>query len=238
MRDFDGARILRNGRKRLLQIFHERCRELGVEIEFEREIDSLAEFADADLILASDGINSFIREAHAEHLSASLDWRPNMFCWLGTTLPLDAFTFIFETNEHGLFQIHAYPFEKMSMGAERDLGTFHRRVQSRNMGARRTGQGVRGGDGRLLRGALQRTSERASAADQSFALASVPDDQERVLAPREHRPHGRLCSHRALLDRSGTKLAMEDAIALTEAFKTCGLADVPKRCGVRGVASR
>ena len=98
-------------RKKLLQIFHARCKELGVDVRFQHDVKDDAEVADADLILAADGINSFVRAKYAEHFQPSLDWRTARFCWLGTTKPLKAFTFIFRENEHGLFQIHAYPFE-------------------------------------------------------------------------------------------------------------------------------
>ena len=98
-------------RKKLLQIFHERCRELGVQLEFESEITDDAELAGADMILAADGINSVIRTKYAEHFKPSIDWRQCKFCWLGTDKPLEAFTFVFRENEHGLFQVHAYPFQ-------------------------------------------------------------------------------------------------------------------------------
>ena len=65
-------------RKRLLQIFHARCQELGVELEFECEIEDLSAFADCDLILASDGLNSFVRETHVDHFKPTIDWRPWM----------------------------------------------------------------------------------------------------------------------------------------------------------------
>jgi len=99
-------------RKKLLAILQRRARDLGVDLRHGVEIDaSLAAFADADIIVAADGINSQIREARREHFRPSLDWRRNKFVWLGTTRPLDTFTFIFRANEHGLFQVHAYRFD-------------------------------------------------------------------------------------------------------------------------------
>jgi anthraniloyl-CoA monooxygenase len=104
-------------RKKLLLILQQRCRELGVELHFEHEVplssaDDVAAFAaGSDLVLAADGVNSQVREHWAEHFRPSLDWRKCRFCWLGTTLPLEAFTFIFKESPHGLFQVHAYPFE-------------------------------------------------------------------------------------------------------------------------------
>lgn len=98
-------------RKKLLMILHQRCRELGVRLEFEREVSDLAEFDNVDLIVAADGVNSVVRDQYAQHFQPQLDWRKCKFCWLGTDKPLEAFTFIFKETPFGLFQIHAYPFE-------------------------------------------------------------------------------------------------------------------------------
>ncbi|MBM3554417.1 MAG: bifunctional salicylyl-CoA 5-hydroxylase/oxidoreductase, partial [Alphaproteobacteria bacterium] len=75
-------------RKELLKIFHKHCRDLGVGLHFQTDITDLSRFADADLILASDGINSFIRETNKDRFKPSVDWRKNKFIWLGTTKPL------------------------------------------------------------------------------------------------------------------------------------------------------
>lgn len=103
------------GRKRLLNILQDRCRELGVKMVFETEIDvdsDLAQFADADLIIASDGLNSKVRTAFAEHFQPDIDIRANKFVWLGTHKLFDAFTFIFKETEHGWIWVHAYRFDK------------------------------------------------------------------------------------------------------------------------------
>ena len=97
-------------RKRLLTILQERARELGVELEFQREAADIAPFADADLIVAADGINSRIRAAYADHFQPEIDWRKNKFVWLGTHKLFEAFTFIFVQTEWGWFQVHAYRF--------------------------------------------------------------------------------------------------------------------------------
>jgi anthraniloyl-CoA monooxygenase len=99
-------------RKRLLNILQRRAEELGVELEFEREVTDLADYRDADLIVASDGINSRIRSTYAEQFGPNLDTRRCRFVWLGTTLPLDAFTFVFEETAHGWFTVHAYRFDE------------------------------------------------------------------------------------------------------------------------------
>ena len=98
------------GRRRLLNILQERCLALGVEIRFECEAVA-ASFADADLVVASDGINSATRTAHAEFFRPSIERRANKFIWLGTERPFDAFTFIFRETKHGWIWAHAYRFE-------------------------------------------------------------------------------------------------------------------------------
>lgn len=97
-------------RRELQLILQRRCRELGVELEFETEVASLAGLPTADLVIVADGVNSALREQHAEALGASVEMGASRFAWLGTTLPLEAFTFVFQPTEWGLFQVHAYPF--------------------------------------------------------------------------------------------------------------------------------
>jgi anthraniloyl-CoA monooxygenase len=96
-------------RQQLLRILQERARELGVDVLFECEIKSLAEVA-GDLIVACDGVGSWVRSARAAELGATVDVRPNRFVWLGTTVPYRAFTFLFVETPYGLFRVHAYPY--------------------------------------------------------------------------------------------------------------------------------
>jgi anthraniloyl-CoA monooxygenase len=97
-------------RKRLLNILQERAASLGVEQTFQHEIRDEAEFADADLLIAADGVNSRVRQQYAPAFEPSVDVRKCRFIWLGTTQRFPAFTFAFEKTEHGWFQIHAYQF--------------------------------------------------------------------------------------------------------------------------------
>jgi len=103
------------GRKRFLQILHERARELGVKLHFEQEIeidDLDTRFAGADVIVASDGLNSKIRNTFSETFECTVETRPNKFVWLGTRQTFrDAFTFIFERTSHGWIWAHAYQFD-------------------------------------------------------------------------------------------------------------------------------
>jgi anthraniloyl-CoA monooxygenase len=109
------------GRRRMMQILYKRARELGVELIFQHEFevdDIRNKFADADLIVAADGINSKIRNSDPEGFKADIDLRPNKFVWLGTHQCFnDAFAFIFEETVHGWIWAHAYQFD-------RDTSTF------------------------------------------------------------------------------------------------------------------
>jgi anthraniloyl-CoA monooxygenase len=100
------------GRKRLLNILQARCEALGVELVFETEADSDLDFPDADLIIASDGINSRVRTRLEPVFRPDIVKRPNRYIWLGTHKVYDAFNFLFEKTEHGWFQAHVYKFDE------------------------------------------------------------------------------------------------------------------------------
>ena len=99
------------GRKRLLNILQARCEQVGVELVFETDVPGDDAFPDADLIIASDGLNSRIRAKHADTYKPDIDTRLCRFVWLGTHKLFEAFTFAFEETEHGWFQAHAYRFD-------------------------------------------------------------------------------------------------------------------------------
>jgi anthraniloyl-CoA monooxygenase len=115
-------------RRTLLLILQERARELGVTLEFESDIDDEVRFADADLIVLADGINSRFRDKHIDHFQPQVDLRSNKFAWMGSTRPLDAFTFIFKETEWGPFIAHAYQYEagRSTWIFETDAETFKR----------------------------------------------------------------------------------------------------------------
>lgn len=99
------------GRKRLLNILQARCEELGVRLVFERDLKPDEELPDADLLIGSDGLNSRIRERFVATYRPDVDLRKCRFVWLGTRKLFDAFTFAFEETEHGWFQAHAYRYD-------------------------------------------------------------------------------------------------------------------------------
>jgi anthraniloyl-CoA monooxygenase len=98
-------------RKELLGVLERRARALGVRQTFREDATRLDAFAGADLIVGADGVNSTVRQLGAAQFRPSLDWRPNKFVWLGTDFPFPAFTFYFKENEHGLWRVHAYRYD-------------------------------------------------------------------------------------------------------------------------------
>ena len=100
------------GRKKLLNILQARCERVGVKLVFETDVASDTDFPDADLIVASDGINSRIRTQHEAVFQPDIVVRPNRFIWLGTHRLFDAFTFDFQKTEHGWFAAHIYKFDE------------------------------------------------------------------------------------------------------------------------------
>ncbi|MEX4006197.1 bifunctional salicylyl-CoA 5-hydroxylase/oxidoreductase [Neoaquamicrobium sediminum] len=101
------------GRMRLLLLLQERARELGVDLRFQTEVGDRAELmAEYDLVIAADGLNSRTRTEFAEHFRPDIDTRKCKFVWLGTRQKFDdAFTFIFEKTKHGWVWAHAYQFD-------------------------------------------------------------------------------------------------------------------------------
>ena len=97
-------------RKRLLEILQQRCRELGVVLEFGVEVEELPE---ADLVVGADGANSLVRRLR--DFGTKVRTEGSKYVWFGTDHVFDAFTFAFREHEHGLFNAHAYPYdERMS----------------------------------------------------------------------------------------------------------------------------
>jgi anthraniloyl-CoA monooxygenase len=101
------------GRQRLLLLLQERARKLGVALRFQTEADGAADFArDYDLVVAADGANSRTRAVHAQHFKPNIDPRKCKFVWLGTHQKFDdAFTFIFKETARGWVWAHAYQFD-------------------------------------------------------------------------------------------------------------------------------
>lgn len=101
-------------RKVLLQLLQRRAEALGVALHYRHEVPDVAalQAMGADLVIAADGVNSVVRRTWAREFGASTDVRPNRYVWLGTTRRFDAFTFIFVETPRGVYQVHAYRFNE------------------------------------------------------------------------------------------------------------------------------
>ncbi len=98
----------------LLQILQKRCEQVGVNIHYETVIDASnldEQFPDSDIILASDGINSAIREHYSEQFKPDVNFKSNKFVWYGCARPQDAFTYFFKETEHGIVCAHTYQYK-------------------------------------------------------------------------------------------------------------------------------
>jgi len=99
-------------RRRLLEILQERCGELGVTLNFRTEAPDVGELAASyDLVVAADGLNSPVRRRYADTFGPALDVRDCRYIWLGTSLVFDAFKFYVRETPYGVMQIHGYPYD-------------------------------------------------------------------------------------------------------------------------------
>ena len=199
-------------RRTLLMLLQTRARALGVDMQFRHEITGLDEVAGADLIVAADGINSAIREQNAAHFRPVVDMRTNKFTWMGSTKPLDAFLFSFRETEWGVFIAHAYQYEtgRSTWVLETDAATW-------------------------ARAGLDRMDETASARFMEGVFRDDLDGHPLVTNRSLWRSFPMIRSGSYVMGNvvllgdakatahfsigSGTKLAMEDAIALFECFR-------------------
>jgi anthraniloyl-CoA monooxygenase len=202
-------------RQTLLDILQRRATELGVVMRFSTEVDRPAAWEGADLVLAADGVNSWVRQRYARHFRPQIDWRRNRFVWLGTTFPFPAFTFIFKEDEHGLWRIHAYNYDRghstfilectedtwrragLDEATEDDTVAFARQLFAREL------------DGHpiLKNRSLWRSFP-------VVANETWHHDNLVLVGDAAHTAHFSI--------GSGTKLAMEDAIALSRALQEHG----------------
>lgn len=116
-RDGESVTIAGNGfcgcsRKTLLQLLQQRCVEEGVNLHFEQNVEDLSQFSDSDIILATDGISSAIRTQYQKEFGTKIELKKNRFVWLGSTKPLDAFTYFFRSTPHGTIVAHSYQYEE------------------------------------------------------------------------------------------------------------------------------
>jgi anthraniloyl-CoA monooxygenase len=100
------------GRRRLLELLQQRCADLGVTVHFRTDAPPAAELASTyDLVVAADGMNSAIRSSRSAAFRPKIDRRNCKYMWLGTDLVFDAFKFYIEQTQHGVMQVHGYPYD-------------------------------------------------------------------------------------------------------------------------------
>jgi anthraniloyl-CoA monooxygenase len=219
----DGHGFIGIGRKRMLQILHGRAMELGVKLEFEYEFeerDIYTKFADADLIVAADGLNSKVRNNNLEVFECDIDQRPNRFVWLGTHQSFkDAFTFIFEKTEHGWIWVHAYQFDENTstfiVECQPDvydaLGFEDMTHEESAETCRKIFEKYLGGHKLLTNSAHIRGSAWISV-PRVLCHSWIKDDRIVLIGDAAHTAHFAI--------GSGTKLGFEDAISLAKHLDT------------------
>lgn len=205
----------RTSRIDLLRALHRHCRQVGVDIRFEHRLDDITSLQDADLIVAADGANSALRTRYAQHFQPELDVRPNYLAWYGTTQLFNALSLIFRQCEAGLLIAHTYRYSRThsTFLVECDPQTF-----------------VRAGLDRMSESDSLAYCERVFAPDlQGHPLLSNHSQWFRYTIVKNKNWYYR---NMVLLGDalrtghpsvgSGTRLAMQDAIALFQAWQHCG----------------
>ncbi len=203
----------------LLRTLRGHCAELGIAIEFGRKVDRLDELADCDLVVAADGAASAIRTRYRNHFEPSIDVRPNLLAWYGTTSLFDPLSLIFRENDDGLLIAHAYRYSSTH-------STFLVECDPQTWRA--------AGLDRLPEAASLAYCENVFRDDLGgHPLLSNNSDWFRYPIVRNRHWHWRnvvllgdalRTGHPSV--GSGTRLAMQDAIALFDAWQACG-DDVP-----------
>ena len=203
----------------LLEALQRHCLDLGVRIEFGRRCDEPREFSDRDLVVAADGANSAIRTRCREIFQPTLDVRPNLLAWYGTTCLFDPLSLIFRTNRDGLVIAHAYRYSRThsTFLVECDPATFER-----------------AGLGRMSDAESIAYCERVFADDLHGEplLSNRSTWFKYTIVSNQRWYHDNLVLLGDALRTghpsvgSGTRLAMQDSIALFDAYMQCG-ADVP-----------
>ncbi|MGH9768917.1 MAG: FAD-dependent monooxygenase [Blastocatellia bacterium] len=106
-----GNRFSGIGRLKFLNILHERCRELGVDLWFGANVTDVEPYRDCDLMVGADGANSAVRRAYQDFFKPSIDVRKNKYIWLGTNRLFQGLTLTFRENKAGHFIAHSYKFD-------------------------------------------------------------------------------------------------------------------------------
>jgi 2-polyprenyl-6-methoxyphenol hydroxylase-like FAD-dependent oxidoreductase len=116
------------GRLELLTLMFDYVEKLGVKIHFGTEITALSQLGQADLLVAANGAFSWVRDENQEKFGTTVDWRPNRFIWYGTTKPFNSLTLTFRDTDAGVFCAHHYRYgpERSTFLVEVEDETWHR----------------------------------------------------------------------------------------------------------------
>lgn len=212
------------GRRKLLNILQARCEALGVNLQFETEAESDLDFPDADLVIASDGVNSRIRAKYSDVFQPDLVVRPNRYIWLGTNKLFDAFTFDFRKTDHGWFQAHIYKFDDKT--STFIIETTEEAYQAHKLGEMSQDESIR-----FCEDLFAETLEGSSLMTNARHMrGSAWLNFQRLICGKWSHFNGN--SHVVLMGDaahtahfaigSGTKLAIDDAIELTNQFQKLG----------------
>jgi anthraniloyl-CoA monooxygenase len=212
------------GRKKLLNILQRRCEALGVELVFETDVQGDQDFPDADLIIASDGLNSRVRQKYEDIFEPDMVVRPNRYIWLGTNKLFDAFTFDFRKTDHGWFQAHIYKFDE-------NTSTFIVETTEEAYQAHKLGEMDQQGSIDFCQGLFSEVLEGAPLMTNARHLrGSAWLNFSRLICGKWSHFNGQ--SHVVLMGDaahtahfaigSGTKLAIDDAIELANQFNKAG----------------
>nr|HRC86129.1 FAD-dependent monooxygenase [Thermoanaerobaculia bacterium] len=193
----------------LLKVLQDRCRELGIDVRYGTEITTVQDLPEHDLLVAADGLRSLVRDTFKAEFQPDLELRPNRYIWLGTPQMFHALTLTFRTNRDGLFIAHSYKFSP-------ELSTFIVECDPESWHA----------------AGLDRATEAESLAylekvfEDDLAGRPLLSNQSRWIQFTTVRNRHWVCGKAALMGDaahtahfsigSGTKLAMEDAVALAE----------------------
>ncbi|MFG2876909.1 bifunctional salicylyl-CoA 5-hydroxylase/oxidoreductase [Streptomyces sp. NPDC048337] len=218
------------GRRRLLEILHERCAGLGVRLRFRTgPVAAEALSASYDLVVAADGVHSAAREAGAAHFGPTVTSGRCRYIWLAADFAFEAFRFEIAETEHGAMQLHAYPYAADASTVIVEMREEVWRAAGLDL-CDETESAARCGKifSEALRGRPLRGNRSAWTAFRTVVNARWSHGNVVLLGDAAHTAHFSI--------GSGTKLAVEDALALTEAV--AAEADVPAALAAYEAARR